>query len=332
MKRILITGAAGFIGFHLALHLHKRGDFVIGLDNFNAYYDTSLKYQREQVLQKLPVHIANIDIRDRTRIKELIEKHEITHVVHLASQAVVLHSLTQPDDYVDSNLQVFVSILEACRAFPKTKLIYASSSSVYGLNKKTPFAVEDKTDQPANLYGATKKANEVMAHAYHHLYGLSVTALRYFTVYGPWGRPDMAYYRFTRQICEGEPINVFNHGLMKRDFTYIDDIVAGTIAAIDLGAACEIFNLGNHCPISLIYLIQLLEEGLQKKAVRNMLPMQPGEVTETYADIEKSQRMLGFRPAVSLEEGILKFLQWYRSYHGVKSQKSDKSFLVQESI
>ncbi|HAB98689.1 MAG TPA: protein CapI, partial [Parachlamydiales bacterium] len=226
----------------------------------------------------------------------------------------------------------FVSILEACRAFPKTKLIYASSSSVYGLNKKTPFAVEDKTDQPANLYGATKKANEVMAHAYHHLYGLSVTALRYFTVYGPWGRPDMAYYRFTRQICEGEPINVFNHGLMKRDFTYIDDIVAGTIAAIDLGAACEIFNLGNHCPISLIYLIQLLEEGLQKKAVRNMLPMQPGEVTETYADIEKSQRMLRFRPAVSLEEGILKFLQWYRSYHGVKSQKSDKSFLVQESI
>jgi Nucleoside-diphosphate-sugar epimerases len=318
MKRILITGAAGFIGFHLALHLHKRGDFVVGLDNFNAYYDPSLKYQRQQILQKLPIHIAHIDIRDQKLVKELIEKNEITHVVHLAAQAGVRHSLSAPDDYVASNLQGFVSILESCRAFPKIKLIYASSSSVYGLNKKIPFAVEDKTDHPANLYGATKKANEVMAHAYHHLYGLSVTALRYFTVYGPWGRPDMAYYRFTRQICEGEPIDVFNHGLMKRDFTYIDDIVSGTAAAVDLGAACEIFNLGNHRPISLVYLIELLEEGLKKKAAKNMLPMQPGEVTETYADIQKSQRLLNFRPAVSLEEGIVKFLEWYRSYHGIK--------------
>lgn len=322
MKRILITGAAGFIGFHLALHLHKRGDFVVGLDNFNAYYDLTLKSERQKVLQKLPVHIARADIRDQDLVKELIEKNEITHVVHLAAQAGVRHSLSAPDDYVAANLQGFVSILESCRAFPHVKLVYASSSSVYGLNKKIPFAVEDPTDQPANLYGATKKANEVMAHAYHHLYGLSVTALRYFTVYGPWGRPDMAYYRFTRQICEGEPIHVFNHGLMKRDFTYIDDIVAGTAAAIDLGAGCEIFNLGNHRPISLMYLIQLLEEGLGKKAIRHMLPMQPGEVVETYADIEKSERILQFHPSISLETGILKFLEWYKSYTEMNSSKS----------
>lgn len=322
MKRILITGAAGFIGFHLALHLQKRGDFVVGLDNFNAYYDPALKYERERILQGCSVHITHGDIRDQKLVKELLLKHEITHIVHLAAQAGVRHSLSAPDDYVASNLQGFVSILESCRAFPSVKLIYASSSSVYGLNTKIPFAVEDKTDQPANLYGATKKANEAMAHAYHHLYGLSVTALRYFTVYGPWGRPDMAYYRFTRRICEGESIDVFNHGLMKRDFTYIDDIVAGTAAAIDLGAASEIFNLGNHRPISLTYLIELLETGLDKKAVRNMLPMQPGEVIETYADIEKSERLLAFQPKVSLEEGILKFIEWYRSHHGMLNRIS----------
>lgn len=315
MKRVLITGAAGFIGFHLALHLHQRGDFVLGLDNFNAYYDPELKYERERILQSKNVQIVHGDIRDQKLVKELLSNHEITHIVHLAAQAGVRHSLSAPDDYVASNLQGFVSILESCRAFPKIKLIYASSSSVYGLNTKIPFAVEDKTDHPTNLYGATKKANEAMAHAYHHLYGLSVTALRYFTVYGPWGRPDMAYYRFTRSICEGRPIDVFNHGLMKRDFTYIDDIVAGTAAAIDLGAASEIFNLGNHRPISLMYLIELLEDGLKKKAVRNMLPMQPGEVIETYADIEKSRQMLSFQPKVSLEEGLLRFIEWYRLHH-----------------
>jgi len=313
MKRILVTGAAGFIGFHLCRHLQARGDFVIGLDNFNPYYDPSLKQARKAQLNN--VEITHGDIRDVNLIKLLLLRHQITHVVHLAAQAGVRHSLDNPDDYIASNLQGFVSILEACRPFTGMKFIYASSSSVYGLNKKIPFSVEDKTDQPANLYGATKKANEVMAHAYHHLYGLSVTALRFFTAYGPWGRPDMAYYRFTRHICEGRPIQVFNRGLMRRDFTYIDDIVQGTAAAIDLGAPCEIFNLGNNRPIDLLYLIQLLEEALGKKAIKELLPMQPGEVTETFADIEKSTRLLHFHPAVPLEEGILRFIDWYKAYH-----------------
>ena len=319
MKRILITGAAGFIGFHLAQRLKKRGDFAIGLDNFNAYYDPQLKKDRAEILRKQGIEITPGDIRDRDALKLLLLRHGITHVVHLAAQAGVRHSLSAPDDYVASNLQGFVSVLEACRLFPSLKLIYASSSSVYGLNKKIPFSVDDKTDQPANLYGATKKANEVMAHAYHHLHGLSVTALRYFTAYGPWGRPDMAYYRFTRQICEGQPIQVFNRGHMRRDFTYIDDIVEGTIAAIDLGAPCEVFNLGNNSPVNLLHLIELLEEALGKEAIKEMLPMQQGEVTETYADIEKSQRMLNFRPSISLEEGILRFIEWYKHYHAVPS-------------
>lgn len=315
MKRILITGAAGFIGFHLALHLKKRGDFPIGLDNFNAYYDPQLKRDRAEQLQKQGIEVLASDIRERDFLRLLFLRYGITHVVHLAAQAGVRHSLAEPDDYVASNLEGFVSLLEACRHFPQLKLIYASSSSVYGLNKKIPFSVGDPTDQPANLYGATKKANEVIAHAYHHLYGLSATALRYFTVYGPWGRPDMAYYRFTRQICEGQPIQVFNRGHMRRDFTYIDDIIEGTIAAIDLGAPYEIFNLGNNRPIDLLYLIQLLEDALGKKAIREMLPMQPGEVTETYADIEKSQKALNFHPAIPLEEGILRFIDWFKAYH-----------------
>lgn len=315
MKRILITGAAGFIGYHLALHLNARGDFVIGIDNFNAYYDPHLKKDRVAQLQKLGIEVLRSDICEKNFLKLVLLRYGITHVVHLAAQAGVRHSLFEPDDYVSANLQGFVSVLEACRYFPNLKLIYASSSSVYGLNQKIPFREDDKTDQPANLYGATKKANEVLAHSYHHLYGLAVTALRYFTVYGPWGRPDMAYYRFTRQICDGEPIQVFNHGLMRRDFTYIDDIVVGTTAAIDLGASCEIFNLGNNRPINLLYLIELLEDALGKKATKEMLPMQPGEVTETYADIEKSSLMLNFRPSVSLEEGILRFTEWFKSYH-----------------
>lgn len=320
MKRILITGAAGFIGFHLAKSLKKRGNFCLGLDNFNHYYDPALKKARAKELQKLGIEIVPADICERERIKLLLLKHGITHVVHLAAQAGVRHSLSHPDDYIASNLQGFVSILENVRLFPSIKLVYASSSSVYGLNKKIPFSVDDKTDQPTNLYGATKKANEVIAHAYHHLFGLSVTALRYFTAYGPWGRPDMAYYRFTRQICDGQPIQVFNHGAMKRDFTYIDDIVAGTIAAIDLGANYEIFNLGNNRPIDLLYLIQLLEEALGKTAIKEMLPMQAGEVIETFADIERSQKILRFSPAVSLEEGILRFIDWFKQYHGLQSR------------
>ncbi|HEX2582580.1 MAG TPA: NAD-dependent epimerase/dehydratase family protein [Chlamydiales bacterium] len=315
MKRILITGAAGFIGFHLARHLKVRGDFIIGLDNFNAYYDVRLKRKRELILAQEAIEILEADIRDTSFLKNLLVKHQITHIVHLAAQAGVRYSFVNPDDYVSSNLQGFASILEACRFNPLTKLIYASSSSVYGLNEKIPFSIEDKTDRPTNLYGATKKANEVMAHAYHHLYGLSTTALRYFTAYGPWGRPDMAYYRFTQQICEGRPIQIFNQGKMRRDFTYIDDIVKGTAAAIDLGAPNEIFNLGNNRPIDLLYLVELLEETLGKKAIKEFLPMQPGEVTETYADIEKSSRLLHFQPTVQLEEGILRFIDWFKSFH-----------------
>ena len=313
-KRILITGAAGFIGSHLAMHLKKRGDFVIGLDNFNAYYNVQLKKDRAQTLLSQEIEILNADIRDRDLFQLAILRHGITHVVHLAAQAGVRHSISEPDDYVASNLHGFVSVLEACRKFPNLKLIYASSSSVYGLNKKTPFSVDDKTDLPANLYGATKKANEAMAHAYHHLYGLSVTGLRYFTAYGPWGRPDMAYYRFAEAIALGKPIQVFNSGLMQRDFTYIDDIVRGTIAAIDLGAPVEIFNLGNNRPAGVLHLIELLEEHLNKKAIKEMLPMQPGEVLETCADIEKSQKLLQFVPIVSLEEGIARFMDWFKSY------------------
>jgi len=315
-KRILITGAAGFIGYHLALHLKARGDFVIGLDNFNSYYDAQLKRDRVADLQKNEIEILHADIRDRDLLQLALLRHGISHVVHLAAQAGVRHSLNEPDDYVASNLHGFVSVLEACRRFPNLKLIYASSSSVYGLNKKIPFSVEDKTDEPANLYGATKKANEAMAHAYHHLYGLSVTALRYFTAYGPWGRPDMAYYRFTHLIATGQPIQVFNSGHMLRDFTYIDDIVQGTVAAIDLGAKCEIFNLGNRRPVKLIHLISLIEKFLKKKAIKEMLPMQPGEVVETCADISKSEKLLNFSPTVNLEEGIPRFIEWYQRYHG----------------
>jgi UDP-glucuronate 4-epimerase len=313
-KRILITGAAGFIGYHLALYLKARGDFVIGLDNFNTYYDLQLKKAREAVLQKAGVEILHADIRDRDLMQLALLRHGITHVVHLAAQAGVRHSLTEPDDYVASNLHGFVSVLEACRRYPTIKLIYASSSSVYGTNKKTPFSVDDKTDSPANLYGATKKANEAMAHAYHHLYGLSVTGLRYFTVYGPWGRPDMAYYKFTQLIASGQPIQVFNSGRMKRDFTYIDDILSGTAAAIDLGAECETFNLGNNRPVALMDLIGIIEERLKKKAIMEMLPMQMGEVEETFADIEKSVALLGFRPTVTLEQGIPRFIDWYEDY------------------
>lgn len=314
-KRILITGAAGFIGSHLALALQERGDFVIGLDHFNSYYDVALKKAREKRLAQCGVEMLHADIQERDLLQLAILRHSITHVVHLAAQAGVRHSLSEPDDYVASNLHGFVSVLEACRKFPHVKLVYASSSSVYGANTKTPFAVEDRTDSPINLYGATKKANEAMAYAYHRLYKIPVTGLRYFTAYGPWGRPDMAYYRFTDLIEAGRPIQVFNEGKMRRDFTYIDDIIQGTIGAVDLGAECEIFNLGGSRPVDLFHLIAVIEKCLGKKAIMEMLPMQPGEVLETYADIEKSERLLNFKPTFSLEEGIRRFVEWHRAYH-----------------
>jgi UDP-glucuronate 4-epimerase len=312
VKKIFITGAAGFIGFHLALCLKKRGDFVIGLDNFNSYYDPQLKIERAQQLKNHEIEVVDGNICNQALLEELLKKHEITHIAHLAAQAGVRHSILAPEDYVASNLKGFVSVLEACRKFPHIKLTYASSSSVYGLNKKIPFSVEDPTDQPANFYGATKKANELIAFSYHHLYNLSITGLRYFTVYGPWGRPDMAYYLFAKKISNGTPIQVFNSGKMKRDFTYIDDIVQGTVAAIDLQAPYEIFNLGGNNPIELTHLIEVIEDSLGIKAIKEMKPMQQGEVLETYADIEKSKKILNYHPQVSLEEGISRFIDWFK--------------------
>lgn len=316
MKKVLITGAAGFIGFHLALLLKKRGGAdIIGLDNFNTYYDQNLKRAREKILKENGIAITAGDICDGPLLEKLLEENKITHLVHLAAQAGVRHSFTHPHEYVKSNLEGFTSILEACRKNIGMKLVYASSSSVYGLNKATPFSEDDKTDQPANLYGATKKANELMAASYQHLYGINSVGLRYFTVYGPWGRPDMAYFHFTDNIVKNKPLLVFNHGKMKRDFTYIDDIVEGTAAALDLDAKCEIINLGNHNPVPVLRLIELIEQGLGKKAIKQMLPKSLGEAIETYADIEKAKKLLNFVPKVSLEEGMERFLSWYKDYH-----------------
>ena len=320
MKRIFLTGAAGFIGHHLAAALRARGDEVLGLDNFNAYYDVALKRMRAQ---RSAIEIVEGDVCDTARLKALFERFQPTHCVHLAAQAGVRHSIDHPSDYVSANLEGFVSVLEACRAQRGVKLVYASSSSVYGLNTKIPFSTTDVTDRPANLYGATKKANELMAHAYHNLFGIPVTGLRYFTAYGPWGRPDMAYYRFAELILQGKPIPVFNEGRMRRDFTYIDDIVQGTVAAIDLGAECEVFNLGNNKPVELLYMIELLERTLGKQAVRHMLPMQVGEVVETFADIGRSEQLLGFRPKIPIEQGIERFVEWFLAYRGASNVTSD---------
>ncbi len=314
-KRIFITGIAGFIGFHLAIFLKKRGDLVTGCDNFNNYYDPELKRARAKQLNSLGISVFENDICDGPSMEKALSGQEFTHFVHLAAQAGVRYSLKHPEAYVHSNLDGFVQVIEQVRKHPKMKFIFASSSSVYGLNKKIPFSETDPTDQPANLYGATKKSNELIAHAYHHLYGMSVTGLRFFTVYGPWGRPDMATFSFTRAILNGEPIQVYNHGKMQRDFTYIDDIVKGTAAALDLGSACEIFNLGNNHPEELLTLISLIEKKTNKRAKIEMLPLQPGEVLSTYADISKSQKMLGFKPQTSLEEGMSHFIDWYLKYY-----------------
>lgn len=312
-KKILVTGAAGFIGFHLAKALHARGDFVVGYDNYNSYYDPELKFGRTDILKTLGVEIIKGDICDKDQLEALVAENEITHIAHLAAQAGVRFSLEDPGAYVKTNVEGFVNILEVCRSHPGVKLTYASSSSVYGLNTKIPFSETDRTDQQASLYGATKKSNELMASTYHHLFKIPVTGLRFFTVYGPWGRPDMAYYSFTKNILEEKSIDIFNHGKMLRDFTYIDDIINGTIAAIDLESSCEIFNLGNHQPVELDTFLQIIEDTVGKKAIRNMLPMQPGDVTSTYADISHSQDKLGFQPKTSLEEGIPCFVEWYIS-------------------
>lgn len=314
-KRILVTGAAGFIGFHVTKTLNQRGDYVIGIDNFNDYYSVALKADRAALLEKIGVEILKGDVCDLDLLLKVVSDQKITHIVHLAAQAGVRYSLVNPQAYLRSNIDGFLSILEACRKYPSIPLVYASSSSVYGTNSKIPFALDDRTDTQASLYGVTKKTNELMAYTYHHLYGIAVTGLRFFTVYGPWGRPDMAYYSFAEAIMQGRPIDVYNYGKMSRDFTYIDDIVAGVIAAVDLGGKCEIFNLGNHRPERLNTLIELIEEALGKKAKIRHLPMQAGDVEATFADISESQERLGFVPHTSLREGIALFVDWYVDYN-----------------
>ncbi|NGX39863.1 MAG: UDP-N-acetylglucosamine 4-epimerase [Chlamydiae bacterium] len=309
-KRIFITGIAGFIGFHLAKALIARGDQVFGCDNFNDYYSPALKKERARLLTQAGIPITTCDICDPI-LATLIEKQEPTHLVHLAAQAGVRMSLKAPEKYQEANGNGFFRILEILRQNPSIKCTFASSSSVYGLNKKIPFSENDTTDHPANFYGATKKCNEAMAFAYHNLYGISMTALRYFTVYGPFGRPDMAYYDFTKAIEEEQTIKLFNSGNMQRDFTYIDDIVTGTIAAMDLEADYEIFNLGNNHPEELHTLISLIESHLGKKARIENLPMPPGEIQITYADITKAKEKLNWEPTTTLQEGMAKFLFWY---------------------
>lgn len=313
-KNILITGAVGFIGFHLAKLLHSRGDTIIGFDNFNDYYSLELKRARERELTKLGIEVVNGDICNLKMLNATVDFNEITHIVHLAAQAGVRYSLTNPQAYVKSNLEGFTNILEACRRKPEIKLVYASSSSVYGSNTKVPFSIHDRTDHPVSFYGATKKANELLTYSYHHTHGISATGLRFFTVYGPWGRPDMAYFSFTKAIMEDKPIDIFNDGKLKRDFTYVDDIIAGIAAAVDLEAKWEIFNLGNSKPVELSKFIEIIEDAVGKKAKKNYLSMQPGDVLETYADISESQTKLSFQPKISLEEGIPLFVKWYKDY------------------
>lgn len=313
-KKIIITGIAGFIGFHTALKLKKRGDEIIGIDNFNNYYSPKLKKMRSALLEAEGIKVLHIDLNEQSKIKELVTEFGATHILHLAAQAGVRYSKEHPEAYIKSNIDGFLSILEILRHFVHVKLIYASSSSVYGLNEELPFSEGDKTDKPANLYAATKKANELMAYSYHHLYGIESTGLRFFTVYGPWGRPDMAYYSFTEALMKGAPIFLFNEGKMRRDFTYIDDIVMGTIAAIDLGSGSEIFNLGNHQPVEVLEFIRTLERLLGKKGNIILKGEAPGEVPSTFASIEHAQKRLNYFPKTSLEEGLGHFTHWYLSH------------------
>lgn len=317
-QSILVTGAAGFIGFHLSRRLLEKGNRVIGVDNLNPYYDVTLKKARLDRLKPLQdFFFYEEDIQNLSGLKEIFQKHSIGRVCNLAAQAGVRHSLKDPFSYQKSNLEGFLNLLELAREHEISNFVYASSSSVYGDSAKIPFSVDDRVDRPVSLYGATKKANELMAYAYSHLFSIPCTGLRFFTVYGPWGRPDMALFLFTDAILNDRPINVYNYGRMKRDFTYIDDIVEGTIAALEKPFAYEIFNLGNSDPIELMDFIGIIEEELGREAQKNMMPLQPGDVLETSADIGKSKDMLGFSPRTPIREGIKKFLAWYREYYEV---------------
>jgi UDP-glucuronate 4-epimerase len=333
MKKVLVTGSAGFIGFHLVKALLVEGFYVVGVDNLNDYYDPELKINRLNNLDKFlskndcvnRYHFIKLDIADDTEIKQCFEQHDFDIVVNLAAQAGVRYSLENPKAYVDSNLVGFVNILECCRHANIEHLIFASSSSVYGMNIKQPFSESDNTDFPISLYAATKKSNELLAYSYSHLYGIPSTGLRFFTVYGPFGRPDMAYYSFTKAIIEGTPIDIFNNGKMKRDFTYIDDIVEGIVALLETSplpqnnkitrslAPFKIFNIGNNDPISLRRFIRAIEAALGKKAIEKPLPMQPGDVPVTFADIDDLSTTTGISPKTSIETGISKFVAWYKA-------------------
>ena len=327
--RVLVTGAAGFIGFHLTLALLDRNNEVVGVDNLNDYYDPALKTLRLDEIAKHPkvsnFEFIKADISNKLLMEGLFANHSFDVVVNLAAQAGVRYSLENPHAYVESNLVGFVNILEGCRHSKVKHLVYASSSSIYGMNVKQPFSTEDRVDYPISLYAATKKSNELMAHSYSHLYNIPTTGLRFFTVYGPYGRPDMAYYKFTKAILNGDPIDVYNNGVMKRDFTYINDIIEGVVRVMDktptpheneYSAArppYRIYNIGNNNPVTLRDFITAIEDACGVKANENLLPMQPGDVPETYADIDSFQRMLGFQPTTSIVDGINKFVHWYRN-------------------
>jgi len=315
---VAITGAAGFIGFHLSKRLLEMGYDVIGIDNLNDYYDPGLKKARLTILDEKPgFHFYQVDIHDMPSLSDVFSTHRVDIICNLAAQAGVRHSLKDPFAYQKSNVEGFLNIIEMARTYEVKNLVFASSSSVYGKNKKIPYSVDDRVDNPISLYAATKKANELMAHAYSHLFQIPCTGLRYFTVYGPWGRPDMALFLFADAILKGRPINVFNYGKMRRDFTYIDDIVDGTIRAIERPVPYEIFNLGNSDSVELMDFIGVIEEELGMKAEKIMMPLQPGDVAETTANIEKSEKMLGFSPRTPLREGIRNFIAWYRDYYSV---------------
>jgi UDP-glucuronate 4-epimerase len=332
--KILVTGAAGFIGYHTAQRLLERGDEVVGLDNLNDYYDVALKKARLRLLEPLPgFRFVRASLEDRPTVERLFTEERFDTVVNLAAQAGVRYSLQNPNAYIDSNIVGFMNVLEGCRHNAVKHLVYASSSSVYGANSTVPFSVHHGTDHPVSLYAATKKSNELMAHTYSHLFGLPTTGLRFFTVYGPWGRPDMAYFSFTKAILEGRTIDVFNHGRMQRDFTYIDDIVEGVVRVLGhipqadpawdaaypdpaaSSAPYRLYNIGNNQPVELGHFIETLEECLGKKAHKNMLPMQAGEVLVTFSDVDDLMREVGFRPATLIREGLQRFVQWYRGFY-----------------
>ncbi len=336
MAKVLVTGAAGFIGFHLSRRLLEQGDEVVGLDNLNDYYSVKLKEDRlAQLRDYSNFRFYKIDLADREAMERLFAEEEFQRVAHLAAQAGVRYSLQHPHCYVHSNVVGFLHILEGCRHHKVEHLVYASTSSVYGANTKIPFSVHHNVDHPVSLYAATKKSNELMAHAYSHLFQIPTTGLRFFTVYGPWGRPDMAMWLFTKAILEGRPINVFNYGKMRRDFTYVDDIVEGVARVLERipqpnpnwsgdapdpatsKAPYALYNIGNNKPVELMRLIEILEEQLGKKAEKNFLPLQPGDVLETYADIDDLVRDVGFKPDTPIEEGVARFVQWFREYHKI---------------